>query len=51
MGGAIGFIPFLFFFLKGAIIEGNQDGIGLGQITCVCYGIFSSVLEQRSKVD
>ena len=42
MAGTIGFIAF---FPKGAIIEENQNGIGLGQITCAYYGKFSLVLD------
>ena len=36
-GGSVGSVVI---FLKRAIVDGNQNGIGLGQIDCKCSGKF-----------
>lgn len=43
MGRTAALIDFVS-FLKGEVIEGNQNGIGLGHLACVCYGKLSLVL-------
>lgn len=43
MGRTAALIAFVS-FLKGKVIEGNQNGIGLGHLACVCYGKLSLVL-------